>query len=161
MKLAIFSITVLVCLCGMKGIHADDYFMGGGYSGGSYGGGHGMGGYSGYGKSGHSGYGTHTGYGKHTGYGGHSGLSGYGKKHSSGHGKSGGDETEFIPLHYPKAGGYQSGVGGAGGGAVGDDDGLLGGLGGVGMSKYPSINMYYEKLLSDKCRLFTFSQYNS
>ena len=150
MKLAIVTVAVLVCLCGMKGIRADFNSYGGSYGmggyGGSYGGSYGMGGIGGYGKGGYGGfsgygkggYGGHSGYGK-GGYGGHSGYSGYGKKHFSGHGKSGGhiiDETIHIPMvaqmpvHMPIDSGY--GIAGGVGG-----DGLGGGLfgGGLGLCK--------------------------
>jgi hypothetical protein len=54
MKLAIVTVAVLVCLCGMKGIRADFNSYGGSYGmggyGGSYGGSYGMGGIGGYGK---------------------------------------------------------------------------------------------------------------
>merc|ERR1711893_372543 len=103
MKLVIATVAVLVCLCGMKGVLADDYYGSGPYSG-SYGGSYGgIGGYSGgYGKMGYGmgGYGGYSGYGK-GGYGGYSGYGkgGYGGKHYSGYGKKGQiiDETIIQP----------------------------------------------------------------
>lgn len=122
MKLAIATIAVFVCLCGMKGIRADfdsyggNYGMGGyggsyggGGYGGSYGGSYGMGGIGGYGKGGYggfSGYGK-GGYGGHSGYGkgGYGGYSGYGKGGYGGHtGYSGYGKKHFSG--YGKSSGH-------------------------------------------------------
>ncbi|CAC5399798.1 unnamed protein product [Mytilus coruscus] len=140
MKLAIATVAVLVCLCGMKGISATGYGNSGYGSsyGSSYGGvGHGNMGYGGnygnWGGYGQSGYGSYGGYGKggYSGYG-HQSYSGYGKKGYSGYGKKGGfvDETiTYMPYQVPVMGaGYGIGGGmGVGYGGLGGGSGLLGG----------------------------------
>ncbi|XP_052079302.1 chorion class A protein L11-like [Mytilus californianus] len=107
MKLAISTLAITICLCGITGILADNYHGGAGSYGhpGTYGGSYG--GIGGYGKTGygggHSSYGGYSGYGK-KGYGGISGYSGYGNKGYSGYGKKGGyiDETTiYMPQPIP------------------------------------------------------------
>lgn len=117
MKLAISTLAITICLCGITGILADNYYGGAGNYGhpGTYGGSYGgsYGGNGGYGKTGygvgHSSYGGYSGYGKkgyggYSGYGGNSGYSGYGNKGYSGYGKKGGyiDETTiYMPQPIP------------------------------------------------------------
>ncbi|CAC5394212.1 unnamed protein product [Mytilus coruscus] len=164
MKFAIATVAILVCLCGMKGIYADDYY-GGSYAGEigvqGYGSGYGKGGYGssyggyggsvggyggslggyggslgGYGGS-FSGYGgSMGGYGGYSGYGkGHDGYSSYDKKTVHGYGKKGGYIDETIHL-LPQP--VPMSVAGPYAGGIssygGDDDGMLGGIFGGGES---------------------------
>ncbi|XP_063411715.1 uncharacterized protein LOC134694612 [Mytilus trossulus] len=133
MKFAIATVAILVCLCGMKVIHADDYY-GGSYEGGEqgYGSSYGKGGYgSSYGGHGGSmgGYGGYSGYGK-----GQGGYSSYGKKEVHGYGKQGGyiDETIHLqpqPVSMTGAGSYAGGISSYGGGS---NRGMLSGIFGMG-----------------------------
>ncbi|VDI67581.1 Hypothetical predicted protein [Mytilus galloprovincialis] len=155
MKLVISTVAILVCLCGMKGILADDYYggsyggVGGGYSqgygNGGYGQSYGNGGYSSYGSSGYGssygkgGYGQSYGnvghLGGYSGYGGSAkGYSSYGNEGHHGYGKKGGyvDETiHYLPQPIPVIAPSAMMGGGIGGGIGG---GLGGGIGGDGLT---------------------------
>lgn len=138
MKFAIATVAILVCLCGMKVIHADDYY-GGNYGGGvqGYGSSYGKGGYgSSYGGHGGSigGYGGYSGYGK-----GQSGYSSYNKKEVHGYGKQAGyiDDTihlrsQQVPMSgagsYAGSGIYAGGISSYGG----SNRGMLSGIFGMG-----------------------------
>ncbi|VDH97816.1 Hypothetical predicted protein [Mytilus galloprovincialis] len=144
MKFAIATVAILVCLCGMKGIHADDYYgsLGGGVQG--YGSSYGKGGYgSSYGGHGGSmgGYDGYSGYGK-----GQGGYSSYGKKEVHGYGKQGGYIDETIhrlsqPVPMSGAGSYAGGISSYGG----SNRDMLSGIFGGGKTTKIRINHIHQQ----------------